>query len=121
MKKDYKTLWLYLAKRDKKGVQILAKFLSRELSPTKLDNIKRLTLPISWEYRIFEYIDKNKINWEPWVQTETSFENLKIQLKKRGYTDIPSNGQPMIPIAPILTVNVNNFEAKKSMIRKNTQ
>lgn len=120
MKKDYKTLWLYLAKRDKKGIQILAKFLSRELSPTKLDSIRKLTLPLSWESRIFDYIEQNKINWEPWVQTETNFEALKAQLKKRGYSDIPSNGQPMIPIAPILIVNVNNFEIKKSMIRKNT-
>lgn len=119
MKKDYKHLWLYLAKRDKKGVQIIAKFLSRDIDPIKLDNIKRLTLPESWEGKIFTYIEQNKIYWEPWIQTNESFDELKDSLKNRGYSDLPANGQPMIPTIPQIIVNINNFPKQKSMIQKN--
>jgi hypothetical protein len=119
MKKNLKTLWLYLAKRDKKGIQILAKFLCRELDPIKLDNIKRLALPLSWESKIFEYIEQNKLQWEPWVQTEDDFDVFKKSLKIRGYSDIPANGQPMISVLPQIVVNVNNFPEQKSMITKN--
>jgi hypothetical protein len=118
MKKNLKTLWLYLAKRDKKGIQILANFLSRDLSPIRLDDIKRLTLPLSWESKILEYIQQNRIDWEPWVQTEEEFDDLKKNLKARGYSDIPSNGQPMISVTPQLVVNINNFPKEKSMIKK---
>lgn len=118
MKKNLKVLWLYLAKRDKKGIQIVANFLCRELDPIRLDDIKRLTLPISWESKIFEYIEQNKIQWEPWVQTSESFDDIKKNLKIRGYSDIPSNGQPMMPITPLLVVNINNFPKQKNMIRK---
>jgi len=119
MKKNLKTLWLYLAKRDKKGIQIIANFLCRDLDPIKLDDIKRLALPLSWESKIFEYIQQNKMEWEPWVQTENDFDSLKRNLKTRRYSDIPANGQPMISVVPQITVNVNNFPAQKSMIRKN--
>jgi hypothetical protein len=118
MKKNLKTLWLYLAKRDKKGIQILANFLCRDLSPIRLDDIKRLALPLSWESKISEYIQQNKIDWEPWIQTEEEFDNLKRNLKLRGYSYIPSNGQPMISVYPQLIVNVNNFPKEKSMINK---
>lgn len=118
MKKNFKTLWLYLAKRDKKGIRIIAKFLSRELEPIKLDNIKRLTMPESWEGKIFTYIEQNKIYWEPWLQTSDDFEELKKSLKKRGYSDIPANGQPMIPITQQIIVNINNFPEQKKMIQK---
>lgn len=118
MKKNFENLWLYLARRDKKGVQIIAKFLSRELDPIKLDNIKRLTLPESWEGKIFTYIEQNKIYWEPWIQTNSDFEDLKKSLRKRGYSDIPANGQPMIPVVPQIVVNVNNFPKQTKMIQK---
>lgn len=119
MKKDYKILWLYLAKRNKKGVQIIAQFLSRDLNPTKLDNIKRLALPESWEGKIFQYIEDNKMYWEPWLQTGMDFNDLQNNLKNRGYSNIPVNGRPMIPVVPQLVVNINNFEKQKSMIQKN--
>jgi hypothetical protein len=52
------------------------------------------------------------------VQTENTFDDLKRNLKIRGYSDIPANGQPMISVAPQIVVNVNNFPEQKNMIRK---
>jgi len=121
MKKNLKTLWLYLAKRDKKGIQIIAKLLSRDLDPTKLDNIKRLALPESWEGKIYSYLEQNKLYWEPWLQTNDNFDDLKNSLKKRGYSDIPSNGQPMIPVVPQIVININNFTKQKKMIQKTNE
>lgn len=119
MKSDLKILWLYLGRRDKKGVQILAKLLCRDLSPIKLSNIKVLSLPSSWEGKLSDMIEQNKIYWEPWLQTNDTFEDLASNLKIRGYSQLPANGQPMISIIPKLIVNVNNFPKQKIMVQKN--
>jgi hypothetical protein len=66
-------------------------------------------------------MQQNRINWEPWVQTEDDFDNLRKNLKSRGYSDIPSNGQPMISVVPLIIVNVNNFPKEKSMIKISTK
>ena len=118
--KDLRILWLYLAKRDKKGIQILAKLLCREIDPVALSNIKMLALPPSWEGRISDTIEQNKIYWEPWVQTSDTFNDLKLNLKARGYSNIPVNGHPMILVTPQVVVNINNFPKQKSMVQKGT-
>jgi len=118
--KDLKVLWLYLSKRDKKGVQIIAKLLCREINPIPLANIKLLSLPPSWEGKIADIIEQNKIYWEPWVQTASTFDDLKFNLKIRGYSNVPVNGSPMILITPQVLVNVNNFPKQKNMVQKKT-
>jgi hypothetical protein len=118
--KDLKILWLYLAKRDKKGVQILAKLLCREINPIALSSIKILGLPPSWEGKIADTIEQNKIYWEPWVQTAETFDEIKLNLKARGYSNIPVNGNPMILITPQVVVNINNFPKQKNMVQKGT-
>ena len=116
--KDLKILLLYLAKRDKKGVQILAKLLCREINPIALSNIKILSLSPSWEGKIADTIEQNKIYWEPWVQTAATFDDLRLNLKARGYSNIPVNGQPMILVTPQVIVNINNFPKQKNMVQK---
>lgn len=113
------TLWLYLARKDKKGIKILAKLMSRELYPTVIENVSQLGLPSSWEVKINEYIEsQGKIYWDVYIQTAKTFDDLKSNLKKRGYSDIPINGNPMILILPQFLINVNLFPKQKTMIRK---
>ena len=119
MKSDLKILWLYLAKRDKKGVKILSKFYARDMGPLPLEDLKLLNLPSSWYGKVKTYIDENMLYWQPWLQTATSFEELKYSLKIRGYSELPANGRPMVLVTPTLFVNSNFFEKQKVMLKKN--
>ena len=85
-----------------------------------LSNIKILGLPPSWEGKISDMIEQNKIYWEPWVQTANSFDDLRLNLKARGYSNIPANGYPMILVTPQVIVNINNFPKQKNMVQRGT-
>ena len=65
-------------------------------------------------------IEQNKIYWEPWVQTANSFDDLRLNLKARGYSNIPANGYPMILVTPQVIVNINNFPKQKNMVQRGT-
>lgn len=117
-KSDLKTLWLYLGRRDKKGVKILSKFYSRDIDPIVIDDLKVFNLPPSWYSRIKTQIDDDLLYWEPWIQTAFNFDELKSNLKKRGYSEIPANGKPMILVTPTLFVNSNFFNKKNTMVQK---
>lgn len=119
MKSELKTLWLYLGRRDKKGIKIISKFYSRDIDPILVNDLKIFNLPSSWYGKVKSYIDNNIIYWEPWIQTAVTYESLKDSLKKRGYSDLPSNGQPMILVTPTLFVNSNFFNKKTFMVQKN--
>jgi hypothetical protein len=119
MKSDLKILWLYLAKRDKKGVKILSKFYSRDIGPILLEDLKILNLPSSWYGKVKGYIDENLMYWQPWLQTAVDFDELKASLKIRGYSELPANGRPMVLVTPTLFVNSNFFEKQKVMLKKN--
>ena len=98
----------------------MAKLLCREINPIVLSNIKILSLPPSWEGKIADMIEQNKIYWEPWVQTANSFDDLRLNLKARGYSNIPANGYPMILVTPQVIVNINNFPKQKNMVQRGT-
>lgn len=85
-------IYLYLARRDKKGIRVLTTFSSHEQSCicTRLNNIKSLKLNTSLERELEEVIHANRMMWEPWVSCASSFEELKSILKNRGYSEIPS-------------------------------
>lgn len=121
MKSDLKTLWMYLARRDKKGVKIISKFYSRDIDPIQVNDLKVFNLPSSWYGKIKSYIEENYIYWEPWIQTAETYEDLKDSLKMRGYSELPGNGQPMILVTPTLFVNSNFFAKQISMVQKNQQ
>lgn len=117
-KSDLKTLWLYLARRDKKGIKILSKFYSRDIDPTLVVDLKVFNLPSSWYAKIKSYIDDNILYWEPWIQTGFNYDELKSNLKKQGYSELPANGKPMILVTPTLFVNSNSFIKNPSMVQK---
>lgn len=119
MKSDLRTLWLYSARRDKKGVKILSKFYSRDIDPIIVDDLKIFNLPSSWYGKIKTYLDDNITYWQPWAQTADTFEDLKENLKKRGYSGLPGNGRPMILVTPTLFVNSNLFKKTPTMVQKN--
>jgi hypothetical protein len=112
-------LYFYLAKRDKQGVRILAKFLSKQQSPTRLndDNLTKLNIPSNYLNEINQKVYESRMSWEPWVETAEKFEDLTNLLAKRGYKNIPISARTEIAIMGSILLN-NRLENQVSMLRK---
>ena len=116
-------LYLYLARRDKAGIRILARLKSTNRLPTILNEagLISLQLPSSWYKEISQTIYESRMLWEPWIQSVTTFEEFRNSLKKRGYTNIPVSSQPEFIVSTVETqiVNVSRLPQNKTMLRKN--
>lgn len=111
-------LYFYLAKRDKQGIRILAKFFSRKQSPTIVtdNNLPNLFIPLNYLNEIKQKIYESRMLWEPWVETAETFDEFKSLLTKRGYYNIPISSRPEIMTNSIILNN--KLENKISMLRK---
>lgn len=110
-------LYLYLTKRDKKGIRILSKFLAAEHIPERLTDLSQLSISIGVLKDLEQIIYDSRMLWEPWIESASTYDQLKINLKKRGYTNIPMSAQPEL-FAPTQTANKQSN--KKTMIQKST-
>lgn len=115
-------LYLYLARRDKSDIRLIAKLVGREQLPIRLDDagLLSLQLPPTWYTQFSQTIYDNRMLWEPWIQSIDTFENFRAALKKRGYKNIPVSSQPEFTASTVqtTTVNVASLPSRKTMIRK---
>ena len=115
-------VFLYLAKRDKTGVKVLAHLRSNKRLFGRVTNLKDLNLPQAWESRVEGIIHENRMLWEPWVETAESYQALKKAMLSRGYTALPSHSMPVIrginASDEVQPNNTDNFQPSKTMIRK---
>jgi hypothetical protein len=117
---DFNDLYLYLARRDKKSVQILAKFLSTPISTTRIneDNISLIGIPIRILPAIQQEIYDNRMLWQAWLETANSYESFRTRLTKSGYVNIPLSSQPKFFMS---TVQIfPKFSARQTMVQKIT-
>jgi len=96
------TLFIYLARRDKKGVKVITTLMG-ECRPLRLNNIDLLRLPREWKLFITSIIHKNRMYWEPWIESASSFKQLKQKLRSRGYRNLPMSGEPIRLLSSIPT------------------
>lgn len=118
-------LYLYLARRDRKGIMLLSTFPApKDVRPTRVADINSLNLPPKLTKEITETVHENRMLYEPWIESANSFGDLKNSLKKRGYRNLPLNQSPMH--MPGLTptgeeptgANTEQLNQRKSMLRR---
>lgn len=116
-------LWLYLGRRDKRGVRIIAKLRGREQLPVRVEDVSVLQLPPVWQTEIAQIVYDSRMEWEPWVESASTFDELRSSLKLRGYTKIPVTSQPEFTSATVSTPQINNsyLPEKKTMVRKRSR
>ena len=115
---EFYDLYLYLARRDKKSVRILAKFLSTSISTVRIDdsNISLIRMPNSLLPTVQQEIYDNRMLWQAWLETAESYESFRIRLAKSGHTNIPLSSQPKFFMS---TVKVfPKFSVKQIMVQK---
>ena len=98
-------LYIYLARRDKKGIKTLL-VTNGSCLPTKLTDLK--TLGLSWDAQaeLERITHENRMHWELYVESATSYENLKQALLKRGYTNLPIADGPSIRTEHLSNVSI---------------
>jgi hypothetical protein len=116
------TIFLYLARRDKTGIQVMARVSGRDIAPTRVENIDALMLPFEWESELKELVHQQRMNWELWAEAAENYEVLKKALRVRGYSNLPMSEQIKLSSSNITTpvINGNNLKSKSVMVRRGT-
>lgn len=83
-------LYVYLSRLDKKGIKTIIAFnFNGKCYPTKVKNISDLNLNPKITKIIENEYNLNKMQYELYVESAPSFDELKDSLKKRGYKNLP--------------------------------
>jgi len=88
---------------------------------SRVQNLTNLKLPVLWETKIATIINENIMLYEPWVETASSYNELRERLIDRGYTEIAAGISPMINFesynqAPV--ANTSSCDVVRTMLRK---
>jgi len=86
------------------------------------DSLDALDLPHTWSTRIRKTVKDNKLEWELIMETANSYQELKKDLRGRGYRNVPSNFNASIPMQKMMPrrpkANTKNLPQQKTMLRK---
>ena len=88
---------------------------------SKLTNTSDLNIPQVWERKIQQIIHDNRMLYEPWIESASSFNEIRDRLKGRGYTDLPMGASPLLKMesyskAP--NADTSSCNISRTMIRK---
>ena len=96
-------IYLYLARRDKKGIKVLNVFPNDGDFPhTRLKDVKSLNLPKNLETSLSKIIFQERMLWEPWIEGANSFKEFRTSLIKRGFTNVPLYVSPTYSQAKVI-------------------
>jgi hypothetical protein len=81
-------------------------------------------LPQIWERQIAQIVHDNRMLYEPQIETASDYEELKTNLKNRGFTDLPIGANLLLRMdsygkAPI--AKTSDIKSIKTMIPKPNQ
>lgn len=113
-------VYLYLARRDKKGCKIIMILQGLETYPTRLTDVNSLRLPADLIVELQNIIHDNRMDWEPWVESANSYEELRQKLVNRGYSQIPLKANPLHAESSPHVADLRSAGTRKTMVRKTT-
>lgn len=114
-------LYIYLARRDKKGIKVVSGFgFKGKVYATRIEDIYRLGLSPNIQAIVTKETHENRMEYELFVESAESFEDLKTSLRKRGYTNLPL--QQFTGYIGSTNINKNELVTTKStMLRRNSE
>ncbi len=120
-------MYIYLAKRDKKGVIVVAIFngLNPQTKRIVPNDVNKFGLSAQFREEFKRVFYENRIKYEPWMEPAANYAELVNKLRKRGYKNISEDGTPMFDDIFDITmfgdednVDTSKMTSKKTMIRK---
>lgn len=111
-------LYLYLVGRNKRGLKLITT-LSGPTQRAKVEDVSQLRLPIKLQLEVQKVIHENKMEYECWLESASSFEEIRQLARSRGITNIPNVNTSIIPVTTdVVSVGANNCPKIKTMLRK---
>lgn len=114
------SLYIYLARRDKKGIKVISGFnFEGKAYAARVEDISRLGLSPQVSAKVAKEAYDNRMEYELFVESAESFEDLKSSLRGRGYSNLPL--QQFTGYIGATSVNKNALVTVKStMLRRNS-
>ena len=114
-------LYLYLANRNKNGIQLVTVLRGEKKVLAKIKEVETLKLPLLTERKINKIILDNRMQYELWMESADSFADLTKKLKARGYKSIPTGVKFLLETgnygkAPV--AHTKEFNNRKIMMKK---
>lgn len=114
-------LYVYLARLDKTGVEVVAGFpYSRKVYPTRITDVSALMLPPAISAGVSAKARDKKMTHEVYAESAPSYQALKESLADRGYKNLPMH--QFTGYMGKATVNDSALVTKKStMLRRSNK
>ncbi len=113
--------YIYLAKRDKKGMKLVTVMpTEKTILPTQF-NPALLELPQVWRAELEKLIHSNRMSYEAWIETTGSYEELRQNLKGRGYSALPITPSMMMSLSKQMQtpqLNASKLPNQATMLRR---
>jgi hypothetical protein len=114
-------LYLYLARRDKKGARVVTVLEGPETSPVRVTDLKSLRLPPGMDGPVEQIVHENRMYWEPWIEAADSYQDLRASLQRRGYSNLYVSSKPIYDGTTLLNppdADMSAHPRQKTMVRK---
>jgi hypothetical protein len=111
--------YIYLARRDKKGILLLGTTANCNVLPVKITDIKQLGIPHNLIEEFQRLVYDNRMLYELWIESAKDYQNLKDNLRKRGFSNLSLTEHPITRNLLNLNINTNNLPQQKIMMQKN--
>lgn len=112
----FKKAYLYLAKKDKKGIKILSEMeYNSNIFTTKLTNLDNFNITKNQKIAIDKIINENKMNYDLYIESSDNFQLFIESLHNRGYKNLPITNNSMFYIS---LINKKTSIKPKTMLRK---
>lgn len=114
------SLYIYLARRDKKGIKVVSGFnFEGKAYATRVEDISRLGLGPQVSALVSKEAYENRMEYELFIESAESFDDLRLSLQNRGYSNLPL--QQFTGYIGPTSINKNALvTAKSTMMRRNS-
>jgi hypothetical protein len=83
-------LYLYLARLDRKGVEVVAGFpYGNKVYPTRIRDVSSMGMAPAAAHKVSAALAEKRMTHELYAESAGSFEELKKSLRERGYSSLP--------------------------------
>lgn len=116
MKSNQKKLYLYLARRDKRGIMVLATMTGQPMT-SRVDDVSLLQMDNESLQKLTAMVHQNRMEYELWIEAADSFQQLSSQLLSRGFSRLPLASSPMFNESG-MRINQGGLSPRKTMTRR---
>ena len=111
--------FLYLCRRDKKGVLLLLILSGDKIPKTYVDNFDNIGLPENIRFKLDNYYIPLRFHWQIVIESDDNFDSIKKRLHKNGYKNIQFDNSPLFLNLESIKLKILEKMPKKMLQKKN--